>query len=1306
MKFTTSRLACLTSSLVTQRFARREFQHTFRPLKRGNWRYASALSLAVIFLLASVATRCNAQDMSTGSLNVTVTDSSGALIPGATLVLKDIGTNDVHTVTTKNDGTIVIPFLNPATYSLTVSKDGFATSRYGKVTITTNQVTNIAVAMKIGAATETVNVASDRSPILNTTTNTLATTLDMKQVQDLPTNGRDVSALAFLVPGAVDSDFNNLPGGAMTYSANGFSTESDRNKSGGAGTDTTQRLESTQEMTVQTGELDASKGGYSAMDIGFLTKRGTNQFHGELFEDYRSEDMNANSWANNFAHQKRGLLIENDFGASVGGPLLKDRLFFFASVGNFRQPLQSLVSTSVPTPLALSGTYIYYPCQNGTSGNSCQTNSSVTTTTNVLTTGGNAGCSTCTNQINSIVAADLANIEADRTAPGVTLTAAADPNHEIFNFLHHSTSIRRYPTLRLDYNVSKNFRLTGVYVGTYSYGEQTGTPAYSTPVFSSLATSSKGRNYQIVTGFDWTVKPNIVNAFRVGYLYSFNEYSSQGVGAPTPAMIAAGELIGGFGLTTGINGFTNLHGGSLYPTENIKDDTTWSHGKHTMSFGFEWTTDPDHYYNNQFVPEPYISGINSGDPVQAALDASVANGLNADKGDVEGLYATLTGRISSYSYGQFVNYKTKVFDPQISFDLDEKLTTAAIFFTDSWKATPTLTVNAGLRWNFTGASKDLTGFYTHPSISDLWGPSGQGNLFKPGTLSGNYNAIEAPNAFGYAQTYVHPQPSVGFAWNPRYSSDTFVGKMLGEGKSVIRGSFTLKNYTEGTQNFWNFGSNSGYNFNTYYTLTSQAPNGSTPPVGYYNAGSLSLGQALPPVASTSPIPYQSVITEQSLAFTGSSILTFDPHIKQPYVESWEFGIQRQLTTNQVIEVRYVGNVSKDGWFAKNYNEVNIFENGFLTDFKNAQANLAASGNKTFKGTNPTPIIDQAFSTSSQYTNATFITDLEQGAAGAFARSLAGSTTYLCALVGANFSPCQTKGIPGAGTYPINFWEANPFTTGGQISEMGNYASDNYNSLQIELRQNPTHGMQFDVNYTFSKSLGIGEQGSTAPGYYGGRSNSAPGFYTVRNPALNYFPTSFDVRQVMHASGTYDFPFGHGRQFLNQNAIANAVVGGWTVGTIVTWETGEPHLLTGGNDTFNQNDGGITLNGITAADLQHSIRPRHVAGKSFVQMLDPKFIQSNGQGANPTYITPNFTPGTIGQLVWLHAPANFNTDMSLTKLIPVYREINFKLQGDFFNVFNHVSWTGFTTGVTSTTFGTSSSLFASARSIELRANIQF
>jgi hypothetical protein len=1042
------------------------------------------------------------------------------------------------------------------------------------------------------------------------------------------------------------------------------------------------------------------------MDIGFLTKRGTNKFHGELFEDYRSEDMNANGWLNNNSGLPRNLLIINDFGGSISGPIIKDKLFVFASLGDYRQPQQNLVQTEVATPLALSGVYTYV---NATTN--------ATETVNVLQVGASAGCSTCTATINPIIATDLANIQSASSLPGTSLSPL-DLNHNLLNFANKASTIERFPTARVDYNVSPNFRLTGVATESNYYYTNAGAPPYPGPLFSNQAYSNLTRNYQAVAGFDWTIKPNLVNAFRVGYLYTGFIYNSQGIGTPTANMVQQGDLAFGFGINSGVNGFAALKGGSLYPVASIKDDSTWSHGKHTVSFGVEAATEVDHYYNNQFVPYIGVNYISQGDPVQTPLDNSVADGPTSATADVEGLYATLNGRMTYYSLGEFVNIQTKEFQPGISFNLHERLTQSALFIQDQWRATPTLTLNMGLRWDFTGASKDETGYYTHPTIADLWGPSGVGNIFKPGVLTGDQNPVEGPSAESYAPTYVHPEPTFGFAWNPREPADSFLGRLFGEAKSVVRGSFTLKNYTEGAQNFWSIGSNGGTNFNTYYYADPVAPSpGYTPGAGFYNAGSVILGGALPALQSTSPSPFQPVLPESYQTFSGSTFATFNPHIKQPYVESWQFGIQRQLSTNNVIEARYVGNVSKDQWLTENFNEVNIFENGFLAEFKAAQANLAASGGTTFQGANPTPIMDQAFQTSglaSNYTNGQFIAYLKQGQAGAFATQLAGNSTYLCSLIGANFGPCASNGIPGTGAYPINFFQENPYAAGAATLELTNAGFSNYNALQVEFRQNANHGMQFDANYTLSKSLGTSVQGSIAPGYYGGRGNSAPGFYTLRNQGLNYFPSAFDVRHVLHVSGTYDFPFGHGKQFFNRSKIANATIGGWTIGTIITWQSGEPHLLTGGTETFNGSDSGVTLTGVTPAQLQHQIHARRVPGSPYVSLFDPKYInQVNGQ-ANNAYISPASTPGQFGRLLWLHDPTNFNTDMALTKLVPIHEALNLKVQGVFLNAFNHVSWVGMDTGVQDSTFGTTSTTYEAGslstngggREIEIRANLQF
>jgi Carboxypeptidase regulatory-like domain len=1279
---------------------------------------AGAIVAGGLLLVVTTSPVARAQDMSTGGLNITVVDPSGAVINGAQLVLKDIETNDVHTASTKGDGNAVLSFLNPAHYTLTVSRAGFGTKVYPSVTVQTNQVTDIKVTLTLGVATQSVEVSADSSPLLDTTQNTLSTTIDLKQVEDLPVFGRDLYPLAFLVPGAVGNNFNNLPGGAVDISANGFSTMTNRNKSSGFdddGPSTTNRLEDVQEMTVQTGELDASKGGTAAMDIDFLTKRGTNKFHGQLYEDYRSDALNANSWGSNDVLQPRGFLLKNDFGGSVGGPFLRDKLFFFASLSNFRQPASFRTTTEVATPLALSGIYTLPGGQ----------------TDNVLQAGASAGCSNCPGTINTLIAGDLSNIESTYGLDGATLSPLGiDPNHENLNFLVKGATINKYPTLRLDYNLTQKLRLTGSVNESNSYNTNAGGPPYPGALYANQGYSNVERNYQIVTGFDWDVKSNLVNAFRVGYLYTGFTYNTQGIGIPTASMVQQGDLAFGFGLNSGVNGFASLKGGSLYPVLSVKDDVTWQRGRHSMSMGVESATEIDHYYNNQFVPYIGVNGISSGDPVTDALVNSLpANPPPNEVSDVEGLYATLTGRLTYYSLGQFVNTSTKQFQPGISFDLHEKLNQTAVFFEDSWKIKPSLTLNLGLRWDFTGASTDETGFYTHPSVKDLWGPTGVGDIFKPGSLTGDANPVEGPGAQAYSPTYVHPEPNVGFAWNPQGSPDTFLGRLLGNGATVIRGSFTFKNFTEGAQNFWNFGSNNGANFNTYYYADPVAPGGGTPAPGFYNAGSVNLGGPLPALTSTSPSPFQSVIPESYQSFSGTSYLTFDPHIRQPYVESWQFGIQRQLSPSNVLEVRYVGNVSKDQWLGVNYNEINIFENGFMQDFQTAQANLAAyvAANPTcgqnsnppcsFAGSSPSgqgmPILSQAFAATgatSNFTNGQFITYLNQGQAGAFANTLAGNSSYLCSLV-SSFSGCNAVGSPATGTYPINIFQANPFAAGQGIFEMTNDGYSNYNSLQVDFRQRLNHGMQFDANYTLGHSLENNVQGSTAPGFYGGggnngSGNSAGGYYTLRNTRMNYFPSAFDIRQVFHLSGTYDLPFGHGQPLFSGNRVANAVIGGWTIGTILTRETGDPHLFTGGTSTVNQNDSGIMLTGVTQSELQKQIKVRPgPAGSGLVNLFDPKYYGSAGQ-ANNQYISPQFTAGKFGTLMWLHDPKWINTDMAVTKVIPLHGEMNFNIQAEFLNAFNHVAWAGMDTGVQDGTFGTTSGTANGPRNIEVRGNFRF
>jgi hypothetical protein len=240
-------------------------------------------------------------------------------------------------------------------------------------------------------------------------------------------------------------------------------------------------------------------------------------------------------------------------------------------------------------------------------------------------------------------------------------------------------------------------------------------------------------------------------------------------------------------------------------------------------------------------------------------------------------------------------------------------------------------------------------------------------------------------------------------------------------------------------------------------------------------------------------------------------------------------------------------------------------------------------------------------------------------------------------------------------------------------------------------------------------------------------------FTLRNMRLGYGPSLFDIRHSFNLNGTYDLPFGVGKAFANKSGILDKVIGGWTIGTIFNFQTGTPFLLSGGNNTYNNEfgslalgDGGVNLTGVTVSQLQSSVGVYHLPNSSNVAFLNPKYIIP-GVGANPTYITPNTTPGTIGQRVWLYGPHFWNDDLSLSKRFAITERVSFTFQSEMLNVFNHpnfqtgagagcnyycfpgfspfVQSSGFGTGTTSPNFS-SDSPNQGARVIELRANVEF
>ena len=1270
----------------------------------------SSLTLAVIATtLLTVAPAIHAQSVQ-GTVNITVTDPAGAVIPAAKLELKAVATNDLRTGLSKESGTFGFTGLNVGQYILTVTKEGFSKAVVGPVTVEAARVTDVNVQLKLGTTSSTVEVTGAAVPVLESSTNMIASTIDVKQIENLPISGRDVTAFARLAPG-YNGTWDGAPSVAQGNNIDGVISSSSRMKFGGnAQPSVSPRIENIEEMTVQTDQLDMDQGfGASVIQLSFITRAGTNNFHGRLYEDLRNRDLNANSWSNNGKGIPRAPFILNNFGGSIGGPILKNKLFFFGSFSMSKQPGSITAGNNVLTSAAQQGNFSYI----GTDG--------TTHSVNVLNLV-NSFNPALPHTINPIIAAEQSNI--NNALTGGVINPSSDPNINTINWLVNSPVTNYYPAGRLDYNPTDSLRLHATMNMSQSIQPTSGAPQFPGQYFASQAAGSKSIYATYSVGADWNIKPTIVNSFKMGYLYN-PVWNPLYTGAPlwlTGIGAVGWGTFNGTGVSSGVS--YTLPISNFYPNFTLSDSVAWVKGGHQFKFGGTAWQEHDKYWNAPQGFPNYSLGLVTGDPALGPFSLGAFPGANSSQlGEAEQLYAVLTGRISSVG-GQFgADPKTNSYNQQrgSDFNLNELLRSGGVFAQDSWRVSSNLTVNLGLRWDFVGDNYDLQGAYHNAQPQDIYGPSGVGTLFQPGVLNGDFNPNITARAHAYNGWYKTPQPQAGLAWNPDVKNG-ILGKLMGN-KTVIRTGFSLRRYTEPQQYFWNQATNYG---SAYFQQFFLNPNGNTGVAGSFAPGALNLGDTLPAYGYAPSGAYQKVIplapyTFNQLDTIGTIVNGINPNLKQPYTMSWNFGIQRELGQSRVLEIRYNGNKSVHQWLSGNINEVNVF-NGFLQNFQTAQNNLAINtkngvsnsfANLGYAGEANMPIFDAAFAGEKvtngalqDYSNSSFITSLKTGQVGRIANTLSGisgTAPYFCNMVGAAFTPCATNaGYTGKGAgYPINFWQANPYSAGAPVQYMDSIGFSDYHALQVDLRQRVWHGLEFDANYTWSHTLGLASPNDWEA------ANSA--IYTLRDLRLSYGPTLYDLHSVAHVSMTGELPFGKGRRWMNHSGILNEVLGGWNMGDILTFQTGAPVRITGGERTFNDYaDGGVILSGITARDLQNSIGVYHVgaARGGYVDEINPKFLTAAAGGtANPQFINANITPGTIGSIFYLYGPHQTFNDTSISKSFTITEKVRFEFQSEFLNIFNHPTFGAPNGSILSTSFG-HGSVSVSPRNIEFRGNVIF
>ncbi|HEX3880069.1 MAG TPA: TonB-dependent receptor [Bryobacteraceae bacterium] len=1255
-------------------------------------------AVLVFCLSLAFATFAAAQVRTDGDIRGTVFDPSGTVVPNASVTLKDAATGIAKSAQSNKEGSFIFLNLLPGKYNVTVSATGFQNAAFDAVVVETGRTTDLPVHLSLGSVQQTVEVSGAPTP-LDTTSNQIADTVRNDYVQNLPLAGRDTLPFALLSAGATTtsagaSTFNGLPEPSLNISLDGINNNDQRYKSGSKGFSEKAplRLDAIDEVTVATTGTEADAAANGAMQIRFTTKRGTSQYHGKVFEEFRNDDLNANAFFNN----ARGLPITkvrlNDVGGNLGGPLpipvsfLRHKLFFFVNYEDTPAPNSFISTVNVLTPAAQSGIFTYI----GSDG--------LQHSANLLQIAGAAGYSSA---IDSTVAGVLNTINGT-VSKGVVRPATGDPNHNTLQWNQSGGTRDYYPTARLDYQITSKIAWFGAW-NLHHYHNDGNGPAY--PGFGLNSGEAKSTSYIASNGLDWTISPQIFNSFKFGVQSSI---SGTNIRNSVYQWASQGNEQISFG--SGVNPLIPNSTPSLSntPVYNLSDELNWVKGKHTFKFGGSmlytrfWDSS-DYQYDGIYQ---YSLGVATGDPIQSALSASTLPQIRSqDLTTAWALYATLTGRLSRVRAFNNLDEKAHQYLPYSPLTYRENFTTSGAYFQDSFRLTPHLTLNYGLRWQFTGAMHNSNNTYINPQYSQLLGPSTA--LFQPGVLGGTMTPMLYQRSTTYSPDRVNPAPNFGFAWNPSVSGG-ILGKLLGStGKTVIRGSTGINYFDQGLQtDFW-INTNAG----NWQQLLLQPGNPGFAP------GQLSLNSPLPPFM-TAPASFNPPFDETQFAFANYNVGTTKPNLRTPYVESWNFGIQRELAHNLVLETRYVGNRTVHNWHLYSEQETNIFENGFLQEFLNAQNNYAinqASGVSSFQnlgrpGQVALPIFEAAFgasgsqpalAASSGFTSGTFINDLKQGAAGAAATTLTGSSSsiYYCRLVGNRFSPCSALGFNAPGNYPINFFQANPYV--GDLTVTDDNSWSTYNALQVTLRKSYSYGLTVNANYTWSHNLSDS---------FAIVDNLTDYYTTLRNRNLDKAPTPFDIRQTFQTYWTYELPIGKGKMLPVSNGILDRIVGGWSLSGITRWNSGNVYKLTGGYSTFtgfsdSTSDSGVVLTGIGISQLQNELRQFSPGPSQNLYSAAPALIGPDGR-ANPAYLSPASTPGALGQFLYIYGPHLITTDMELRKETRITERLRFNFQAEFLNVFNHPVFAPGTGNIQSTSFGQSSSTLVGPRNIQLRAYLSW
>ena len=1195
-------------------------------------------SLLVLLLFSTIVLG----QAGTSTVRGTVTDPQGNVVAGATVTLTNVGTTTSRTTITTAGGTYSFEFVSPGDYRVEAQATGFKKAVVNGVHALVSQSTPADIKLEIGNVSETVTVnANAAEQLINRDDATLGNIFVPKQITELPTNARSIPALLTLQPATTrdgyvagsraDQSNVTLDGVDVNESQTnsvGANVQDDPIQSNLPANNTVLRLnsEAIQEFRVTTTNPNANQGHSGGAQISLVTRSGSNEWHGSAFELYRSKGLAANDFFNNRTGVAKPQLIRHSFGGSLGGPIKKDRAFFFYSYEALRQLSQTSVVRTVPLASLGRGELRY---RNTAGGITTLTTAQLNAAFPVLA------------PMNAAAIAVLAQAASKYPANDFTTgdsTSAALLNTGGFRFNAVTPVQLNSHVAKFDLNLTSKQQLFARVNIIYDLTGQA--PQFPDTPAPNVWSHPTG----FAAGHTWTISNSLVNRFTYGY--TREAFSQQGDSGAN--QISFRFVFSPLGFSRTVTRIT--------PVQTIADDVSWVKGNHTLQFGgnIHIVSNKRVGFSNAFDnaitnPSFYAGGAGAAQS-NAVRDYALANGIlsftSADRAAVQNAVTALIGRFSQYTANFTFGADGMLLSPGTPTDRTFKTQEYESYFQDVWKFRSNLTFTAGLRYSLSRPVYEAKGFELKSNIplSDFFAQRVAGAA--AGTPVNTLITFDRSGpANGKAPLYNWDknnfQPRVAVAWSPAFKHG-FLAKVFGaNNESQFRGGFAITNDQYGSALAVNFDLANAVGFVSNFTTSANT-------FCVTNAACLAplftgFGQAVRPLPNVI-VPGNLTFPSQQPADNSRRIeTTLDSKLVAPINYSWNFTYERQLPKGFFLQASYIGRYANNLIANRDVMALNnLVDPTSKMDWYTAATQLeilrtqgvpytAVAQIPYFANLFPANLGDLVFGDPSlSQTQTVYLL----ASADIFGNDWTDTQDVLESVIGRNlfFHPQY-----------------------GALATYSSIGHSRYNAGTISIRQRLGRSLTMDFNYTLSHSLDDASGLQTGTGY---------GALFIENPIRqrdNYGNSDFDVRHLVNANAIWELPFGRGRHFLgNAGKLADAAIGGWRMTGIFRWNSGFP-ISTPFDDARWATNWNVQSNTVR-------IRPfRSCPDRGGINA--PKLFGCDPNGIYQSL--RNARPGESGERNTLRLPGYVSLDMGIAKKfqMPWSEKQSLELRIEAFNVTN-------------------------------------